>query len=444
MSLKPRDTQTQVKHLILDQYLNAWGGIILHGLRGSAHNAQAAGRDFETHFIYVDGFAGCGRYQGDRSTLLAHPDDAQQVWGSPVLGIRALTKLRTLGQSYGIPVRTNAILVEKDPLVFSTLRESLDMAGWSRETRQTTDFESLADGEIALIQDDFCQWADKIRGFTSDRYRFAFYLLDPYGPSGIPLQRVVAPIIRSPRTDVMINFPYQDLHKKTGGANQDILPAHERAAYAKAQLHYDALFGSQAWRPISSATLASEPDDDQSERMEAALVNLYYQQLQTMDSTLAIKSVRLRFPTKERTMFYLFLTTHDGTGALLLNELLDKAQLREYELRRQFQAVRTIAEARDHGQLTFEEILTPAKEDLPRPSIGLTRPTAADIATEIERRFHGRKAVYREILAAFADSPYYASEMKSALTFLKRSGRASYMELSNSTTVTFATSSKTG
>ena len=34
----------------------------------------------------------------------------------------------------------------------------------------------------------------------------------------------------------MINFPYQDLHKKTGGATQIIAPA-----YSKAQLHYDAL-----------------------------------------------------------------------------------------------------------------------------------------------------------------------------------------------------------
>jgi three-Cys-motif partner protein len=437
MSIRPRDTQTQVKHLILEQYLNAWGGIILHGLRGSAHKAQAAGRDFEAHFIYVDGFAGRGRYQGDRSTLLAHPDNAQLVWGSPVLGIRALTKLRTLGQSLGIPVRTNAILVERDPAVFSTLHESLDMAGWSQETRQTTDFESLADGEVALIQDDFCQSADKVRRFTNDGYRFAFYLLDPYGPSGIPLQRVVAPIIGLPRTDVMINFPYQDLHKKTGGVTPDITPA-----YAKAQLHYDALFGCTGWRQVRLAAMTSENDESQGERMEADLVDLYHQQLQKVDSTLAIKSVRLRFPDKERTMFYLFLTTHDGTGALRLNELLDKAQLREYELRRQFQAVRTIAEARDHGQLTFEEVLTPAREDLPRPSIGPARPTPAEIATEIERRFCGRTAVYREILAAFADSPHYATEMKNALTFLKRSGRVSYTELSNSTTITFATSSK--
>ncbi len=329
MSIRPRDTQTQVKHLILEQYLNAWGGIILHGLRGSARKAQAAGRDFETHFIYVDGFAGCGRYQGDRSTLLAHPDNAQQVWGSPVLGISALAKLRTLGQSCGIPVRTNAILIEKDPVVFSTLRESLDMAGWSQATRRTNDFDSLADGEVALIQDDFCQWADKVRGFTSDRYRFAFYLLDPYGPSGIPLQRVVAPIIRSPRTDVMINFPYQDLHKKTGGATQIIA-----SAYSKAQLHYDALFGCTGWRQVSTAAMLSGGNDDQGVKMEGELVDLYHHQLQKVDSTLAIKSVRLRFPDKERTMFYLFLTTHDGTGALRLNQLLDEAQLREYELRR--------------------------------------------------------------------------------------------------------------
>jgi hypothetical protein len=29
MELKPRDTQTQVKHTILSKYLGTWGGIIL-------------------------------------------------------------------------------------------------------------------------------------------------------------------------------------------------------------------------------------------------------------------------------------------------------------------------------------------------------------------------------------------------------------------------------
>ncbi len=324
--------------------------------------------------------------------------------------------------------------------MFGTLRESLHLAGWDQKTIQTTDFESLDDGEIALVQGDFCQWADKIRAYTNNRHRFAFYLLDPYGPSGIPLKKVVAPTIRLPRTDVMINFPYQDLHKKTGSAVQDITPTCTQPLLR----HYDALFGTPQWRQLSMAVRASGNDDDQSERLEAELVDFYHQRLQSVDSTLAIKSVRLRFPAKERTMFYLFLTTHDGTGALRLNELLDKAQLREYELRCQFQAARTIAEARGHGQLTFEEMLMPAVEDIPHPNVRPRRPASADIADEIERLFNGRTVVYREILAAFADSPYYPGEMRSALTLLKRSGRASYSDLSNSASIALATSSKTG
>ena len=49
MSLKPRDTQTQVKHLILDQYLNAWGGIILHSQARLGGKAPRAGATKNTN-----------------------------------------------------------------------------------------------------------------------------------------------------------------------------------------------------------------------------------------------------------------------------------------------------------------------------------------------------------------------------------------------------------
>ncbi len=54
--VKPRSTQTKVKHTILEKYLKAWGGIIVNGLRSD--------RVKEVHFVFVDCNASNGRYNG--------------------------------------------------------------------------------------------------------------------------------------------------------------------------------------------------------------------------------------------------------------------------------------------------------------------------------------------------------------------------------------------
>lgn len=202
--MKPRPPQTRVKHLILEKYLHAWGSIIIHGLKNQPTSL---------HLVYIDCNASFGRYPGELKESITQ-QESFSVFGSPIIGIRVLDALASWAQEkYGKRVRTNAILIEKDPKIYSELKHSLSLAGFAQRTRETDAFLSLKDGEIAALCEDSTRTAARLIAYTQAETKFSLFLLDPYGPTGIPLD-FVREIIRQPRHDVIINMPYQDLHKK--------------------------------------------------------------------------------------------------------------------------------------------------------------------------------------------------------------------------------------
>ncbi len=140
-SIEPRSTQTKVKHTILEKYLKAWGGIILKGLQ--RRGATTA------HFVYVDCDAGNGRYAGELEDAEADRPKSV-VYGSPIVGVQALNSLITTARGYEIDLRVNAILIEKIPDRYDELKNSLQMAGYSSSLRETAQFSTLANHQIAL------------------------------------------------------------------------------------------------------------------------------------------------------------------------------------------------------------------------------------------------------------------------------------------------------
>jgi hypothetical protein len=93
--IKPRKIQSRIKHDILSRYIQVWGRIILYGLRSSARIGATTGRPFRTRFVYVDGFAGDGQYDGeDTDKFTGEP--RSMIFGSPVIGIEALDSIREL------------------------------------------------------------------------------------------------------------------------------------------------------------------------------------------------------------------------------------------------------------------------------------------------------------------------------------------------------------
>ncbi len=67
--------------------------------------------------------------------------------------------------------------------------------------------------------------------------------------------------------------------------------------------------------------------------MEQELINYYRDALQSADPDITVKSMKLHFPDRNRAMYYLYLTTHDPSGARQMNKVLSEAWLQEHEFR---------------------------------------------------------------------------------------------------------------
>ncbi|MBL8155767.1 MAG: three-Cys-motif partner protein TcmP [Anaerolineae bacterium] len=409
MSLEPRPTQTRIKHEILQEYLKSWGYIITGGLRSIYSRVTPSSRKLTTRFVYVDCFAYKGAYA---------PENGIEVFGSPIIGIDSLDRLaHHFVEQNGVFPDTYAILVEEDKENYRFLLNLLNNKYPSR-VRETTDLSSLQSGEIAIINDDYTHWIDQISDFTGQQYTWTFYLLDPYGPKGLQLD-VVGRIISQEHADVIINLMYQDLHKKTGSAAK----AQPYQGHTPHLEYWDRLYGSQGWRQISDRYYTGQIDKEQ---MEADLVDLYRKVLMEYDASVAVKRIPLKFEDRDRTMFYLFLTTHDGTGALKMNEILDGAKIKEYDYRQEARTLRTL-------QPTLFD-LDPHEDPL-RPQPG--DHDIDEVARLIHATFAGKTVTFREVLAALADRPFYEDQVKKAMTRLKKSNTCHYDKLSHREQIRF-------
>lgn len=440
--LKTRKTQTQVKHEILSKYLDVWGGIIVQGLKH-------AKRQNLWKFIYIDCFSNSGKYLCDHELIYQNSLVNDPVYGSSIIGIRALDKLKNHATQFGINISTNVILVEKDPRIFSNLKNNLSECGYLDRVIETTDFNILQNNQIAIVNDDSTKISNKIIEFSNKPGTWAFYLLDPYGPSGIPYDFVKS-IIACENHDVMINFIYEDFLRKTGMAiNNDLKPSHQKLV----QLWRN-VFGDDIWEQVIMEKIKDFregkywkinfsgipfddidnqevlTDDKLNEIKERSFVYVYRDVLKKMDPNISIKLSALQFPDKDRTMFYLFLSTHDPTGALKLNEILYKAKLLEFDLRNRNLTLKNIPK----GQLSLWNPL----DNISKPE-KVIRPSYEDISKEIHECFIGRTLAKREIYREMVDSQYFPIEIDNSLKLLQKHGKIKFngQKINHRTKITF-------
>ena len=407
--ISSRSVQTKVKHRLLEKYIGNWGGIILNGL---------SNKITDTHFVYVDCNSSFGRYEGEEDDL-GNYDRKLVAYGSPIIGIRSLDKLIQFAQKKNINLRTNAILIEILSNRYTELKKSLKMAGYENRIKETSDFNSLQNHEIALVCCDATELTDSLIAYTQDENKskkFSIYFLDPYGPKALPLHNYVDAIICQPRHDVIINMPYQDLHKKTGLVVKENLSGEEK----KLLKNYDLMFGNENWRNIvgrlahdaswkENLDLLYENNSGTATDLELELVQCYKNTLQTADCELSVKSIGLRFPDRERTMFYLYLTTHDPDGALAMNKVLYDAGYQEHELRWRLWELKTKPPEQ------------PMLFNMPIPKYkNITRPTIEVVSNHIYNQFKGLVVTRKQIYQEFADEIYFVNEINKAITDLKK------------------------
>ena len=430
---RSRPTQTRIKHELLDRYLSVWGRIILNGVKKQALEARTQGRTYDIHLVYVDTNAFTGRYDGEMAEDAARRE-LSIVYGSAVIGVKALERLAEFAISEGFSIRTNAILIEKDRQNFHALCRTLDEVGYKDLLHETTQFKLLEPNEIAVIHGDWTSIVDELVRYTQSPYTFTLYLIDPYGPMAIPLDKV-SEIVRRRRHDVIINMPYRDLHKKTGLAVKRKLTTMQETHC----MYYDRMFGSNQWQAIVqriNPSIWEEVTDEspltpvevsEAQGLEEELVQLYRYALLGNDDTLSVKSIRLLFPAHEMTMYYLYLTTHDANGALKMNELIQEANIEEYRLRQQLKLAKQEG-ATGSTQLSlfggqmFE--LSPST-----PSRPPTEDVAAIVINRIERTpLYAKQGTItlKALYSLMADESFFASEIDRALTWLKHRGILSY------------------
>ncbi len=403
-ALEPRKIQQKVKHQILREYLAAWGGIIINGLRRQHEQAVRTNRSFRVKFVYVDCFSYQGRYADE---------DGEPVFGSPIIGVKALDDLKKSSlRSPGFSPDTCAILLEENLNLYKGLLNTLELEGYSSRVKHTDDFTSLKDGEIAVIHGNSLDYVEKLVAFTSRDYTWSFYDLDTYGPSGVPMH-FVSPIVSQLHTDALINLPYLDLHRKTGPA------ARQDQNYELNMRYHDAMYAGQDWREIAKHYYDADGKVTNRDEMESKLITFYKWKLREQDSRLVVKRIPLEFPDRDRTLYYLFLTTHDPTGALELNEILSRAEFNQHILKEERRITKDGTQPTLFDLKVIDEIQSPtaAEADI------------ASLAQHIYDLFRFKTVQYRTIINEMADTLYFRTDIEQALRMLKRKGLASFATL---------------
>jgi three-Cys-motif partner protein len=189
--------------------------------------------------IFLDGFAGPGRYVGGEE-------------GSPLIALRAL-----LEHPHMTPLPSGA------EIRFHFVEERKDrLASLEAEIANFKAAHPLPQGVHAHVAHDrFDAYLGNILdGLEKAGRQIAptFAFIDPFGFSGVPME-LVHRLGANPKCEVLISFIYESITR--WAAHPD----------PKIQAHLDDLFGTREWRAI-----AAEADPD---RRRDGLVELYRRQL---------------------------------------------------------------------------------------------------------------------------------------------------------------------
>jgi three-Cys-motif partner protein len=409
----------------LREYLKAWGGIIFWGLRYSKMGSTP-------RFVYIDCFSYKGIYpEGDMDE-----PDGNPVYGSPIIGIQAIDDLEKLSTKENYPIEIYTILIEKEKNNYTILIETLCNLGYEDRIKTASSFNGLRSGDIMVLNADSTKLSKELVSFTNRKDTWALYLLDPYGPMGIPYNFVEL-IVKGRNHDVMINFIYQDFLRKSGMLFIDDLdPQHESLID-----NWRKVFGPNVWEKEILAYLENnnyaqlnptiEDRAEIQDKKEEVFVNGYAQALKKMDPTTIIKHIGLRYPSRERTMLYLFLTTHDPTGALKINEVLYDTQLIECEFRHKIPMARKIRK----GQISF---LNNISDGIRQDQELTPRPEKEEISEAIFEQFSDKITKRKKIYKAFVETDYFPQDIDKGIRHLRKEGLCQFSgKLTHKTKIVF-------
>ena len=241
---------TMAKHRILRNYLNAWLPII------TTWNGRA---------VFVDGFAGPGRYSGGED-------------GSPLIALRAALEharpIKAQVLFYFIEDRSDRYEHLKHLLAAEFPRLPPNLVYYVRHAR--------FDETLTQVLDDLDRQEQTLAP------TFAF--LDPFGYSDTPFS-IIKRIMQNPKCEVLINFNYEELNRFLSLESQSS--------------HFDEQFGSTNWR-----SCVAIPDPEQ---RRSCVHEAYKKSLEGVAGIRYARSFEMINETN-RTDYFLFFGTNSYAG----------------------------------------------------------------------------------------------------------------------------------
>ena len=254
------EPHTRAKHDILRRYLQAWIPIL--SLGGFPE------------IIYIDGFAGPGRYSKGED-------------GSPIIALDAAVYHRAKIQS---TIRFLFIELNKDRA--AVLQELVDEIDRPKQFPVTivsgVTFEKAVD--------------DLLAEYTSRGKQLppTFAFIDPFGWKGVPFSTIQR-LVNFPSVEVLITFMYEEINRFLTLPNQSEI--------------FDQYFGTPKWREAISI-----PDPRERNR---SLHDMYLEQLHVSARLRYVRSFQMR-NDRDVTDYYLFYGTNNRKGLEKMKEAMWK------------------------------------------------------------------------------------------------------------------------
>lgn len=354
---------SEIKHFILEKYIVSWGGIILQGNKGR-----------QVRLAFVDTCAGSGLYG-------SHIAEAEPAFGSPLIGIKALHTLVTDELNRGREILSKSLLLEKNEQTFNSLQTAIQQYAPQEHT-------------ISQLCGEFVEKIDDILRFCENY--FSLVLIDPFGPSSVPLH-AVSQIVAQKYTDIIMHFPSNAILRMSGHSANE--PTNR---LSKERIKWlDDFFGSIQWKEIIDSELSTEEKENR-------WIKFYLERILSNKNVFAI-TVPLRFETIERPIYHLIFMTRNLSGLMEMKRIMQEAK--EHEAFRRDQ-VKQQLKIEKTGQAEMFAVEKAESKSL----INIE-----ELAQVLHRKFKG-KSITREVI--YRDAIFLEHVLKTdidkALTQLKR------------------------
>lgn len=335
---------TRVKHVLLEKYLRAWIPVL-----GKWHK----------RICYFDGFAGRGEY-------------VDGTLGSPLIAMKVAEDLHRF---FGEFICVN---IEKDPCNYANLEDVI-----KREKRK------YPHAEIINIHGEFASVVSDIIREVQARLVPSFFLIDPFGFSGVPFE-IVKDILSIPRTEVFFTFMYREIARFLKSDRIEVL--------------LDELFGTRKWREIAQRGLRKE-------EREHALRSLYIQQLRKEAGVRYPYPFRVCTTEKVQTLYYLIHATNNFKGHFIM-----KGIMYNQGAKCAFAYLGPDDFAAQHQVPLFDPDSIP------------------DLKTHLLSRFAGRSLTYEEVEEeSYMETPHIDKHYRRALKELEREGKVKVTRVTSRT-----------